>query len=306
MTAAVIFPGQGSQSVGMGFELAQEYPVARSLWKSVDNALGRGLTKIIAEGPKEMLDDTINSQPAIFAVNSMYWELLSQTGLRPEFVAGHSLGELSAYAAAGAYSFEVGLKIVQERARLMAEAALEHPGEMLVVLGLDAQKVSVVSARAGVEVANFNSARQTVVAGAARNVRAAQEQLAKEGAKRTVKLAVSGPFHTSLMAGAAAGFAEFLDPLEFEDLNPEIRVISSVTGRLVTDAREAKRLLVEQIRCPVLWVDCVEFLIEQGVNEFIEAGPGRVLGGLVKRISSAVSIDHAQQRLGAVETVDKL
>ncbi len=291
MSRTVIFPGQGSQAVGMEAELLEVGPVTRDLWDRIDAVLERPLTKIIAGGPKEVLDDTVNAQPALYAIDLMYWRAVEERGYSAEYFAGHSLGELAACTAAGVFSFEDGLRIVSQRAVFMAEAAARHPGGMLAVLGLDLELVERVCREAGVELANLNSPGQIVVSGDFPGLDAAEGVFREMGAKRVVRLAVSGPFHSSAMAEAAKLFAGFLGSLEFND--PEVPIISNVTARPAATGDEVKANLVRQIESPVRWVESITFLVDLGVTEFVEAGPGRVLSGLVKRISRAVVLRHA-------------
>ncbi len=295
MSAAVVFPGQGSQSVGMGAEVLERSLGAKALWDGLDETLGRPLTRIIVSGPTNELNDTINAQPALFVVNMLYWIALREAQGRPEFVAGHSLGELSASAAAGVFSFEEGLQIVSRRAALMSEAAAKHPGGMIAVLGLPVPPVVEICRSAGVEIANFNAPGQVVVAGHRERLDAAEGLLREAGAKRVVRLAVSGPFHTSEMAEAAHDFGEFLEQIEFQD--PQIPLISNVTAQPATTGLEVKKNLVRQINSPVRWVESVEYLVERGVTRFIEAGPGRVLTGLIKRIAPSISLTKVEELL---------
>lgn len=291
MSRAVIFPGQGSQAVGMEAELLEAGSTTRDLWDRIDTVLERPLTKLIAGGPKEALDDTENAQPALFAIDLMYWRAVEERGWSADYFAGHSLGELAACAAAGVFSFEDGLKIVSRRAAFMAEAAVRRPGGMLAVLGLEPEPVGRVCRETGVELANLNSPGQIVVAGDFSGLDAAESVFQEMGAKRVVRLAVSGPFHSSVMAEAAESFSNFLGPLDFND--PEVPIVSNVTARPVATGDEVKANLVRQIESPVRWVESVVSLIDLGVTEFVEAGPGRVLSGLVKRISRAAALRHA-------------
>jgi [acyl-carrier-protein] S-malonyltransferase len=290
MSTAIIFPGQGSQFIGMGEELAQRFTQAAETMALADEILGRPLEEIITNGPKDRLDDTLNAQPAIFVVNYMYYSFWKSLNRPTDYFLGHSLGELSACAAAGVFPFAVGLKIVDRRARLMAAAAAERPGGMLAVLGLDEETVVEVSEAAGIEVANFNSPGQIVVAGDNDKLAAAEAAFKDAGAKRVVKLSVSGPFHTSAMSGAADSFAEFLRPIEFKD--PVAPVVSNVYGRGVTSGNVIKELLVKQIVSPVRWAGSIIWLVEEGVDTLIEVGPGKVLTGLTKRISDKISMRH--------------
>lgn len=286
MSTAVIFPGQGSQAVGMVAVWPSRSQRGREIWNSVDGILGRPLTKIISEGPKDMLDLTINAQPALFTVNYLHWETLRESGCRPDFFLGHSLGELSACAAAGMMSFETGLRLVGKRAELMAACAARNPGGMAAVLGLDAAETEKVAAVAGVEIANYNAPGQIVISGPLDKIEAAEVLLKSAGARKVVRLAVSGPFHSSLMAQAAGAFAQALQRVEFAA--PSIPIVSNVTAMAVRDGDEEKGLLERQIKDPVRWTESVEFAVEKGVGRFIEAGPGAVLRGLIKRIAPEV------------------
>lgn len=291
MSRAVIFPGQGSQAVGMETELLEAGPAILDLWERIDTVLERPLTEVISGGPKEALDDTINAQPALFAVDIMYWRAAFERGCSPDYFAGHSLGELAACSAAGVFSFDDGLKIVAHRAALMSAAAERYPGGMLAVLGLDQEPVERVCGEVGIELANLNSPGQIVVSGDQDGLAAAERAFQEAGAKRVVRLAVSGPFHSSAMAEAAESFSDFLDSFTFNA--PKVPIVSNVTARPAGTAGEVKANLVRQLDSPVRWMESITFLIDRGVTEFVEAGPGRVLSGLVKRISRTAALRHA-------------
>jgi [acyl-carrier-protein] S-malonyltransferase len=290
MAVAVVFPGQGSQSVGMEQELGS---LALEQLSITDKVLNRSLTKLVKNGPVEDLNLTVNAQPAIFALNYAYWLSLAAKGVQPSFLAGHSLGELSAYLASGVFNFPTGLKVVQKRAELMHEAALKYPGVMLAVLGLSDAEVKKVCAQFGYEVANFNCPGQVVVALKKSDYNKAVSHFKEAGARKVVQLAVSGAFHSTLMQEAAAAFKGFLESVAFQ--KPKIPVVSNVTAKAVTSAKEAKDCLAKQITASVLWTDSVTYLKANGVNCIIEAGPGKVLSGLVKRIDSQIKVKHASE-----------
>ncbi len=281
MTKAYIFPGQGSQIVGMGkdsFEKnAQPFELA-------NETLGFNLTKMMFEGPDEALKKTSNSQPALLCDSyAKYLEAIETQG-QPEFVAGHSLGEYSALVAAEIISFEDGLRLVRKRGELMEAALPEGFGAMLAVLGLDddAIKQTIEEIGEGIYVANFNSPGQVVLSGKKEVIEQATGIFSKKGAKRAIVLNVSGPFHSPYMEAAAQKFAEELKTVTFHP--PKIKYISNVTADFVADPEEIKTLLIKQIYSPVRWVEVVNKLCQNGAEEFIELGPGKVLTGLVKKI----------------------
>ena len=284
MSLALLFPGQGSQHVGMGRELAGAYPEARRIFDEADDVLGVGLTRIMWEGPEEVLTETRNAQPAILAhsvaVHAVVRDRLGDVAL----AAGHSLGEFSAWVAAGSLTFREALEAVRLRGELMFSAGRERPGTMAAILGLDDEAVETVCA--GVEEgtcvpANFNSAGQVVVSGDRPGVEAAMEAAREAGAKRVVELNVSGAFHSPLMEPAEPGLRDKLDSVDFAD--PTVPVVSNVTATPVRSGDEARELLVRQLTSPVRWAASVSTMVEAGVERFAELGPGRVLCGLNRR-----------------------
>jgi [acyl-carrier-protein] S-malonyltransferase len=283
MTTAFVFPGQGSQFIGMGKDLAEKYLDRANV------ALGFDLKKIVLEGPEEELKKTAIQQPAIFTVSVAAFESLKAKGLAPAAVAGHSLGEYSALYAAGVISFEDGVKTVNLRGKFMQEAVPAGAGAMAALLGGDRSAIANICKEVGnVWPANFNSPGQVVISGTKEGVDKAAEKLKAAGVKKIIPLAVSAPFHCPLMQPAAEKLAEQLDKIKLNDAR--LPVYTNVTAGPVTSAAEIKKLLIKQVTAPVLWEKLIKNMIADGATSFIEVGPGKVLAGLVKKIDPGVEV----------------
>jgi [acyl-carrier-protein] S-malonyltransferase len=282
---AWIFPGQGSQKVGSGRDLYEASPAARRVFQRVDAALGFPLSELCFHGPEEILRLTINAQPAIMTVSLACLEAAREAGLladEPAFVAGHSLGEYTALVAAEALDVEDGLRLVQERGRLMQVANEERPGTMAAILGLDEETAAVLCRETGAQVCNLNAPGQIVIGGTPAAVEAALGLARQHGARRAIPLNVSGAFHTNLMTSAVKGMARALEGVTLRD--PRVPVIANGSARPLTSARQAREELLYQLDHPVQWQRSVEHMAGAGVDTFIELGPGQVLTGLVSRI----------------------
>ena len=284
MSIALIFPGQGSQHIGMAKALAEAEPIAAETLALADEVLGFQLSKLMADGPEDALTVTENAQPAILAHSIAVLRVIEGRLGRVTFSAGHSLGEFSAHVAAGTLSFSDALKIVRLRGEVMRAAGARIPGTMAAILGLSDKVVADVCAgvTAGTCVpANFNSRGQVVVSGDISGVDECIVLAREAGAKRALKLKVSGAFHSPLMESAAKGLGGMLDSIEMHD--PKFPVVSNVTADLVSSAKEARRLLVQQLTSPVRWRDAITTILDAGVTHFIELGPGGVLCGLNRK-----------------------
>jgi [acyl-carrier-protein] S-malonyltransferase len=301
VTTAFVFPGQGSQKVGMGKALADAYPICHETFIEADAALGESLSRVIFEGPEEKLTLTENTQPAILATSIAAYRLLESRGLRPAFVAGHSLGEYSANVAAGTMTFADALKIVRRRGQYMQEAVPVGEGAMAAILGLDPEQISVACTDAAqgavVSAANLNGGGQVVIGGAREAVRRAGERAKAMGARRVIPLNVSAPFHTALMKPAAERLAPELRALASAD--PRVPIVANVDGHAKRTAADAIDALIRQVASPVRWQSVVECLASEGVTTYVEVGPGTVLSGLVKKI-------HAGARVVAFSSPDDL
>ena len=301
MKIAGMFPGQGAQYVGMGLELAQHFPEAQNIFDRAKAVLGAECVDVIFSGPEEKLKDTRFTQTSLFVVSTAAFEVLRRQGVEFQFVAGHSVGEYAALCAARVFDFETGLKLVKIRGEAVHRAAQENPGTMAALMGLDRSVVEDVCRRAGIqgvcEPVNFNSPGQVVVAGTVGAVEEAVRLAKEAGALKSIVLNVSGPFHSSLMKSAGETMADTLAGVSLSV--PTLPVVMNVDARPTTNPDEIRRKLVEQVFRPVLWEDSLRFLLGQGTDFFIEAGPGRVLCGLLRRTDKSVKFGNIEDKKSA-------
>jgi len=307
---AFIFPGQGSQSAGMGKDLAQAFPEARAVFDEVDAALAEKLSQLCFEGPEEKLKLTANTQPSILAVSAAAAAVLARHGIRPDLVAGHSLGEYSALVAAGALGAADAARAVRARGTFMQEAVPAGRGAMSAVLGLEPERVrlvceSVEAATGKVcSPANYNEPAQTVIAGDASAVEMAGQKLKEAGAKRVVPLPVSAPFHCALMKPVRGRLEPVLRALAWKE--PGLPVVSNVEAKANRDLARVVPLLLEQVTAPVRWNESVQELVRLGVTRLVEVGPGRVLSGLARRIDGSLQVLNVEDRTSLEKTVAAL
>ena len=305
---AFVFPGQASQYPGMGKELAEKYPAARAVFDEADKALGFAISKICFEGTEDQLKLTANTQPAILTVSVAVARVLSEKGLHPDFVAGHSLGEYSALVEAGALKFSDAVVLVRKRGTYMQEAAPAGQGAMAAIMGLSPAVVADACKRAAegevCAAANLNSPEQTVISGHAGAVKRAVEAASQLGAKRAVVLPVSAPFHSALMAPAQERLAVDLQKTEFGALR--VPVVTNVDADTITKGDEAREALIRQVTAAVRWEESVRMLIDEGVNTFVEVGPSRVLTGLLRQIERSVAALNVEDEKSLAATMERI
>lgn len=307
---AFVFPGQGSQTVGMCKAFYDEYAVVRQIFEEADDALGYSISKMCFEGPAEDLKLTANTQPAILTVSTACGAVLKEHGISCEVAAGHSLGEYSALVNVGAMKFADAVVAVHKRGEFMQEAVPVGEGSMAAVLGLESEKIveicKAVEAQMGaaVQAVNFNCPGQVVIAGAVAPVNKAIEELKAAGAKRAVLLPVSAPFHSTLMQPAANRLAEVLAPMEIKDI--VIPVVANVTAQEVVSGAEIKKLLIKQAASPVLWETSVRNMVANGVDTFVEVGPGKVLTGFTKKIAKGMTALNVEDPASLEKTLAAL
>ena len=304
---ACVFPGQGSQAVGMGKALANQFEICASTFAEADAALGESLSGLIFNGPADQLTLTENTQPAILTMSVAVWRLLESNGLRPSFVAGHSLGEYSAHVAAGTLAFADAVRLVRNRGRYMQEAVPVGVGAMAAIIGLDEAGVNEACTDAAqgevVSAANLNGGNQIVIAGNAAAVARASERAKALGAKRAIPLQVSAPFHCALMKPAEDRLAPELRAVKKQD--PRVPVVANVDAQPKRTASESIDALIKQVSSPVRWESVVQRLAAEGVTHYVEVGPGKALSGMIKRIVDGATIQNVEgpADLAAIEAL---
>lgn len=306
---AFVFPGQGSQVVGMGQEIAQQNKQAEQIFKNADEKLGYSLSSIIFNGPIEQLTLTTNAQPALLTTSIALLQPLLEAGVKPDYTAGHSLGEYTALVAGGAMSFEDAVYAVHMRGKYMEEAVPDGEGTMAAVLGMERSLLHEICEQITeegdpVQLANINCPGQIVISGTVSGVEKASIEAKEQGAKRVLPLQVSGPFHSSLMRPAAEKFRAILDEVTIH--HADIPVIANVTASPLSKRSDFPEKLIEQLYSPVLWEDSIEKLIELGVDTFVEIGPGRVLSGLIRKVNRRLRTLSVQDMESCQATIEVL
>ena len=305
---AFLFPGQGSQAIGMGKDLAERYPVGKQVFEEADDALGIKLSQLCFEGPEDQLRLTENTQPAILTVSVAALRVLNEKGVKPSFVAGHSLGEYSAHVAAGTISFTDAVRAVHNRGKYMQEAVPVGTGSMAAIVGMNIEAVATLCADAAqgevCEPANINSPDQIVISGSVGAIERAVRLAEERGAKRAKMLQVSAPFHCSLMKPAQERLAADLNALSFSA--PQVPVIANVFAKPVEDAVSACEALIRQVTGSVNWNESIQLLIARGVQTFIEVGPGKVLSGLMRQIDRTKKAVNVEDEASLQKTAEYL
>jgi len=305
---AFIFPGQGSQSVGMGKDLAEKFPVARQTFEEADAALGYKISDLCFNGPEEKLKLTEITQPAILTASVAAYRVLREKGISPAMVAGHSLGEYSAHVAAGSFSFADAVRTVRNRGRYMQEAVPVGVGAMAAILGMAADNVQAICDECAqgevCQPANINSPEQIVISGNKDAVERAAELAKERGAKRAVMLQVSAPFHCALMHPAEERLAVDLEKLAFQ--NPRLPVVTNIDGVAKDSAAGSRDALIRQVTGTVQWVRCMQTMIASGIETFVEVGPGKVLCGLMRQIDRSRTCVNVEDEASLFKSLEKL
>lgn len=307
---AFIFPGQGSQSVGMGKNLAKDFASAREIFLQADETLNFSLSQLCWEGPEDELRKTVNAQPAILTASIAAYKVLIEEGIHPKIVAGHSVGEYSALVAAEAISFSEAVKLVRKRGEAMHVAGLKSPGTMAAIIGLTLKEVeeicnlSSASSNGVVEIANINCPGQVVISGDVNTVKNASRLAKEKGARRTIELAVSGAFHSKLMEEAVKELNLHLSKINFQ--KPKFTVVANLTGRPIEDPAQIKDILSKQIRFKVLWEDSMRWMLNEGVDTVIEVGPGQILCGLFKKTDRRIKTFNVEDSFSLKKTINAI
>lgn len=306
---AFVFPGQGSQKVGMGVELASSSEESKQFFVKADETVGFSLSGLIESGPQEELTLTYHAQPALLTVGAMIADRLMKAGITPTYTAGHSLGEYTALVASGVLTFEEGVESVYKRGLYMNEAVPAGVGGMAAILGLDVEAITDVTERItaegfAVQPANLNCPGQVVISGSKEGVDRACVALKEAGARRALPLDVSGPFHSTLMQPAAEQLQATLEMMAMK--NADIPVIANVNAQIVSDKEKILQYLVEQLYSPVRWEESVRTMLDEGVTHFVECGPGKVLSGLIKKIDRQATVLSAYDDESVQEVIDQL
>lgn len=306
MKVAFVFPGQGSQSVGMAKDLVENFKKYDQYLTTAEKAMGIPISNLMFEGPLEELTKTYHAQPALLLSSTIAASILMENGLKPDYMAGHSLGEYSALVMAGVLSVQDGASIVHKRGKFMNEAVPAGQGAMAAILGMAAYDLATVTEAVtteghSVQVANLNCPGQIVISGTAEGVKLASERAKDHGAKRAIPLSVSGPFHSSLMRPAATKLGVELAMIPLRE--PKVPIIANVTAKPVESADEIRKLLIEQVTAPVRWEESIRTMLDLGVDTFIECGPGNVLSGLIKKIDRSVTTYSVFDTLSLTNTL---